>query len=222
MRKTNNKGGKSETRDRIIAASREYFFKNGHRGVTMEELAEVVGVSKKTLYVYFPTKLAILEAVMDLQFTMLFDTLEAVRVENEDTPIECLEAVIAKWQEILSQIQPVFWRDVHLDARNFLESTEVRRRKIVHGIFERIIRDGIEKGDFTSDSNPETGAEIMLAAIEGLIRSERLAQMGFTTRELIMMFVRRMIEGSLSDEGRKKLNAARAAKPSTSYNHEQS
>jgi len=217
-----SKSSRTGTRERIVAASREYFLKNGHRGVTMEELAEIVGVSKKTLYVYFPTKLAILEAVMDLQFTMLFDTLEAVRAANEDNPVECIEAVFAKWQEILSQVQPVFWRDLHLDGHGFLKQTEERRLKVVHEIFERIMRDGVEKGDFRNDICLGINAEVMLAAIEGLMRSERLARANLITKELIPAFVRQMIEGSLSDEGRRKLNAVKAAKQSTAKNHEQS
>jgi AcrR family transcriptional regulator len=210
-----------ETRARIVAASREYFFKNGHRGVTMEALAEVVGVSKKTLYVYFPTKLAILEAAMDMQFTILFESLESVRAANEENPIVCFEAVFAKWQEILVEIQPVFWRDVHLDARHFLESTESRRLKIVHGIFGRIIRDGIAKGDFKSDLSPELGTEVMLAAIEGIIRSERLAKTAIPMKELILGFVRRTTEGCLTGEGHKKLQAVQAAKLLAADNHEQ-
>ena len=214
MKKSTSSSTKCATRDRIVAVSREFFLKNGHRGVTMEELAGIIGVSKKTLYVYFPTKLAILEAVMDTQFEMVFNTLEAVRAENEANTIVCFEAVIARWQEFLATVQPVFWRDVHLDAHHFLQSTEQRRLKIVHGIFERIIRDGIAKGDFVYDANPEVGSEILLGAIEGLVRSERLAQMGFTTKELILMFIRRIFEGSLTDQGREKLKELKAAKHS--------
>jgi AcrR family transcriptional regulator len=201
-----------ETRERIVAASREYFFRNGHRGVTMEELAEIVGVSKKTLYVYFPTKLAILEAVMGMQFELLFDTLESVLTANAENPVVCIEAVISKWQEMLAFVQPVFWRDVHLDAHNFLQNTEQYRVKIVHGIFGRIIRDGIEKGYFMSDPNPETKVEIMLAAIEGIVRSRRLAHHGLTTKESILAFVRWLMVGSLSDKGRAELEAVNAGK----------
>src|SRR5258706_14931673 len=49
---------------RIVGGARRYFFAHGFRGVTMDDLAEELGMSKKTLYAHFPSKLALLHAVV--------------------------------------------------------------------------------------------------------------------------------------------------------------
>src|SRR6266536_2863827 len=46
-------------RQRIVDAARVHFFSNGFRSVTMDDLAEELGISKKTLYAHFPGKLII-------------------------------------------------------------------------------------------------------------------------------------------------------------------
>ena len=55
-------------RERIVAGGRRHFFANGFRGVTMEDLAEELGMSKKTLYAHFPSKTSLLQAVMVSKF----------------------------------------------------------------------------------------------------------------------------------------------------------
>ena len=196
----------NKTQEKIIAVSSEYFFRNGHRGITMDELAALIGISKKTIYVYFPTKLALLEEVLQRKFENVFAQLDEVRQSHEDNTAECFLAVMERWQELLSHMQPVFWRDVQLDASIFLESTVEKRKKIVHRIFGRIIRDGIAKGDMRSDMNPDLVADILLASAEGIIRSGKALEYNLAPRDLLVLLVRLVIEGSFSDSGREKWN----------------
>ena len=51
-------------RQRIVDAARAHFFSHGFRSVTMDDLAEELGISKKTLYAHFPGKFDLLEAVL--------------------------------------------------------------------------------------------------------------------------------------------------------------
>src|SRR5689334_25106941 len=51
-------------RRRIVAQARAHFFAHGFRGVTMDDLATELAMSKKTLYAHFASKGALLEAVL--------------------------------------------------------------------------------------------------------------------------------------------------------------
>src|SRR5215472_4376949 len=55
-------------RQRIVDAARTHFFSHGFRSVTMNDLAEELGISKKTLYRHFPGKIDLLEAVLADKF----------------------------------------------------------------------------------------------------------------------------------------------------------
>ena len=46
-------------RQRIIRAAREHFLLHGFHNVTMDDLVEVLGMSKKTVYAHFPSKIAL-------------------------------------------------------------------------------------------------------------------------------------------------------------------
>src|SRR5205823_14395325 len=51
-------------RQRIVDAARIHFLSHGFRSVTMDDLAEEIGISKKTLYANFTGKFDLLEAVL--------------------------------------------------------------------------------------------------------------------------------------------------------------
>src|SRR6058998_2879115 len=65
-------------RQRIVDAARAHFFSHGFRRVTMDDLAEELGISKKTLYAHFPGKFDLLEAVLADKFASVEATLKHV------------------------------------------------------------------------------------------------------------------------------------------------
>lgn len=50
---------------RILAACKELTLVHGFQGLRMDELASRAGVSKRTIYRYFPSKEAVIEAALD-------------------------------------------------------------------------------------------------------------------------------------------------------------
>src|SRR5204862_7599806 len=76
------------SRQRIVEAARAHFFSHGFRSVTTDDLAEELGVSKKTLYSHFPSKIALLEAVLADKFASLEANLEEItRAYPHDFPV---------------------------------------------------------------------------------------------------------------------------------------
>src|SRR5215831_7921758 len=65
-------------RERILAAAREQFLSHGFHRITMDDLAEGLGMSKKTIYAHFPSKSALLEAMLLDKFRCVEEELEAI------------------------------------------------------------------------------------------------------------------------------------------------
>lgn len=55
-----------DIRERIIKACRDLAVEQGLRGFTMDELAQRAGLSKRTVYRYFDSKQAIIQASLDI------------------------------------------------------------------------------------------------------------------------------------------------------------
>ena len=56
-----------ENRERILAKSRELFMQYGIRSVSMDDIAGVLGISKKTIYQYFADKEELVGAVIQFE-----------------------------------------------------------------------------------------------------------------------------------------------------------
>src|SRR5690242_5256245 len=82
-------------RGRIVSEARRQYFAHGFRGVTMDDLAARLGMSKKTLYATFADKAELLNAVvLDKARTVEEDLAEIVSKAAAD-PLEALEGMLA-------------------------------------------------------------------------------------------------------------------------------
>ena len=59
-------GRARETRDKVVAAAAEQFLANGWAGTGMRGIAQSAGVAVETVYSHFPSKRALLDAVIDI------------------------------------------------------------------------------------------------------------------------------------------------------------
>src|SRR6187551_3710734 len=63
-RRSPSDDGAVAARARIVQGAHKHFLSHGFRGVTMDDLAEELGMSKKTLYAHFRSKLELVGAVL--------------------------------------------------------------------------------------------------------------------------------------------------------------
>src|SRR5437764_10816989 len=105
MKRAHNPRTQSRKRDpnrqRIVEAARAHFFNHGFRSVTMDDLAEELGISKKTLYAHFPGKINLLEAVLANKFASVETTLkEVTRAHPRDFPATLRELLAGTQREL--------------------------------------------------------------------------------------------------------------------------
>lgn len=142
------------------------------QALTMERLANDVGVSRGTLYNYFDDK----DAVVDFVEARTFDpVLEAIgEVAASDLDAELKLTKIAEWiftsvyegSALIIALSPT--RQVADKCGGKLE----RKRRASNAI-EQIIREGIEKGRFKK-LPPVVVTEVFVGALTGMIESMAL------------------------------------------------
>lgn len=80
---------KHELREEILAAARDLFVKEGYESVSLRKIAERVGCSPGTIYLYYADKAAILNAICIETFARLDKRMEAIAQDPGD-PLERL------------------------------------------------------------------------------------------------------------------------------------
>ncbi|WP_408023658.1 TetR/AcrR family transcriptional regulator [Tenacibaculum sediminilitoris] len=69
-------------KDKIIDKAGEMFLTLGFKSATMDDIAKELGVSKKTLYKYFPNKTALVDASTEAVHNTISEAIDKVKSQN--------------------------------------------------------------------------------------------------------------------------------------------
>jgi len=138
----------------LIDAALALFVEKGFAATRTEEVALRAGVSKGTLFLYFPSKHDLLKAVLGHYMSERIDEGQALVAGFEGSRAELLREVLTQWWTQLydSPASGVF-KLVITEVRNFPEIAEYYQREVVdraHGLLAGVVEQGIERGEFRS------------------------------------------------------------------------
>jgi TetR/AcrR family transcriptional regulator, cholesterol catabolism regulator len=190
-------------RQRIVDAARAHFFRHGFRGVTMDDLAEELGISKKTLYAHFPGKFDLLEAVLAAKLAAVEATLKQVtRAHPRDFPATLRELLAGTHRE-LDEIKPPFVRDMRQKAPDVFKLVERRRAAIIQRYFGKFFIEGQRAGMVRKDVPAKLIIEILLAMVQSIMNPPKMEELGMMPKEGFSGILKIILEGALTSKGRK-------------------
>jgi AcrR family transcriptional regulator len=175
----------------------------------MDDLAAELGMSKKTLYANFPSKTALLEAV-------LMDKLSSAEADFERISSECssenpsaflavLQRMLACIQGHMGEIQPPFLHDIRREAPQMFELVESRRSEMIQRYFGKILDGGRKTGIIRKDVPANLVIEILLGAVQAIINPRKLAELDITPQSGFTTILTVLLEGLITKEGRAAL-----------------
>lgn len=169
--------------ERILAAARRLFFQQGFEKVSTDGLAKEASVSKATLYKYFPSMTAVLEAVVEAEvdvFERGIPTEVSTREEFEATLIHYgMNLLHFLNQSDIIQFAQLMFEEARSNpeiARVFYMAAYDRTVKDL----SQIIQQGLEQGFLISSLTSDELAEQLLGMWEGVCFIR--AQLGLTKK----------------------------------------
>jgi AcrR family transcriptional regulator len=194
--------GDDAARRRLLAAARRRFLGLGFRSVTMDELADELGMSKKTVYQQFPSKAALLEAVVLDKFGELQAELaEIVSESSADFPT-CLHRLLECLHRHTDEIKPPFVRDVQREAPALFEIIRSKRRDLIQRSLGEIFSQGCRQGLIRNDIAIPLMIEILLGAVDGIMNPAKVTELDLTPLSAFSAIIRVILEGVLTPRGR--------------------
>jgi AcrR family transcriptional regulator len=188
---------------RIVSAARQHFFAHGFRSVTMDDLAEELGMSKKTLYASFAGKTDLLRAVLLDKFQNIESDLQRL-VSSTSNVLDALHQLLACVQRHAGEIQAPFVRDIRREAPEMFQLVQNRRRSLIQRYFGKILDDGRRTGIFRRDISTRLMIEILLGATEAIMNPPKMAELGLTPKSGFLAILTVVLEGVLTKKGRSR------------------
>jgi AcrR family transcriptional regulator len=190
-------------RQRIVDAARAHFFSHGFRSVTMDDLADELGVSKKTLYAHFRGKIDLLGAVLADKFAGVEAMLKEVTRAYPHDFLATLQELLAGTQRELDEIKPPFVRDMRQKAPQVFKVVERRRATLIQRYFGKLFVEGQRAGMVRKDVPAKLIIEILLAMVQSIMNPPKMEELGMVPKEGFAGILKIVLEGVLTRKGRK-------------------
>ena len=139
-------------KEEIVKRALNDFMQYGFKSFTMDDLAGKLGMSKKTLYEHFPSKLELIEATLDYALDMSCRNVETF-VQGEGSVIENVYRNQKKVKEIFNiNSQRPIWELQKYYPKTY-ERMEVEFAKSDALFIDKLLEKGWEEGLFRKDIN---------------------------------------------------------------------
>lgn len=136
----------------LIQAALQLFVEKGFAATRSEEVAMRAGVSKGTLFLYFPSKTELLKAVIAETLAGRYDEWNAEFERFEGSTADMLRRCLDLWWELVGGTPASgITKLMMTEGNNFPELAAYYRREVVepgHALIRRILRRGIDSGEF--------------------------------------------------------------------------
>lgn len=136
----------------LLDAALALFVDKGFAATRAEEVARRAGVSKGTLYVYYPSKDELFKAVVRQNLSSLIAEGEALAGQFEGSSSQLLTELVHKWWQRVGNTPAAGIHKVVLaEAGNFPELADFYTREVVlpaHRLFSRCVLRGVARGEF--------------------------------------------------------------------------
>ncbi len=146
----------------------------------MDDLAVELRMSKKTMYVHFASKTALLEAVLRDKLQRAEEALKgAMKADNFSKQ---LEALLACLREQTEEIQPAFVRDMQREAADLFAVVQEGRARLIQCYFGQLLSSGQKAGRIRKDIRVELMIDALIGAVNGAIYPARMMELGMTPK----------------------------------------
>ncbi len=188
---------------RILETARRHLFAYGYNALTMDDLAHELGISKKTLYLHFPGKDAIISLIIEGIGRTIRAEMEAVLNDPALNFAQKLRGVVDAVAPRLAQANPAMLRELQRYAPRIYQKIDELRQKNIPYVFGRLFRAGIVEGAVRADLDPDFAAQFWLQAMRGLTHPDTLATTHLTPRQTLEKALEFFTGGLLTAGGRK-------------------
>ncbi len=191
-------------RENIILAASEKMRLLGIRSVSVDDLCHDLGISKKTFYVHFATKDALVDELLRRREQQLVEDVE--RKTKGKKMIDLLFDFIKVTKDLkdVRQVPPLLY-----DLKKYYPqqlTAHLQRLKIINrDIAARYLQQGVEEGLFRPDLNMEAVARVLASLHQVMLDKLAEAQNHPSIVQDSKMAMDIFMRGLISEEGEKRI-----------------
>ena len=170
MTSTNDGPEEVELRRRILDTARHLLVQEGYKALSMRKIADAIGYSATSIYLYFDSKDALLHALIHEGMMALRDRLQDAAAQHPESPAQRLHALCdcfvefglenPEYYEIMFQLRP--------ERMERYPPEKYRAARENLDFFARALDEGVDQGIFEVDDS-RVSASTVWASLHGTV-----------------------------------------------------
>jgi len=192
-------------RENIIHKSSELFLTLGFKSVTMDDIANTMGISKKTIYVHFSNKTKLVEAVTFTLFENICNGIDCICAEATNPIQELYDIKMFVLRHLKNeQASPIYQLKKYYPAiHDILKSKQFEK---MHESVSDSLKKGIETKVFRSNIDVEFISRLYFNGMTGIKDETIFPREKFSMEYLIENFLEYHLRAIVTEPGMKILN----------------
>lgn len=152
----------------LLSAALALFVERGYAATRLEDVAARAGVSKGTLYLYYSSKAALFQAVIQEGIVPVIAENEEIAAQHEGSSFSLLEKMLANWWNRIGKTEYAgIPKLVIAEAINFPEIGAFYYEKVIargRSLIGSALKRGMDSGEFRSQ-NIDLTIDILIAPV---------------------------------------------------------
>ena len=194
----------SEKRKQIVDRSRALFLERGFSALSMGDIASLQGISKKTLYRYFPNKAALSEAAIEERIVEVVAEIQRIADDRSLPLLRRLRGVLGVVSRQIAALGDTLVKDLYYHYPELWERIDKFRRERVFGVITGLFEEGIREGYFRREIEPRLVPLLFLNAMATVMTPAQLVSLPIPPVQVFDAFFRILFGGILAEDARRQ------------------
>lgn len=181
---------RQQLREKILKISMEEFKSKGIRAVKMDDIAALLGISKRTLYEIYSNKEELLLECIKFQEGQYDAYMASFEKDPSNNVIDIIIEFYNKQIQWLSDVNPLYFSDIQKYSQvvSYFERRDIERKQDKMIFYQRGIREGV----FRDDVDYDVLSRILKASIDYIKQTQMYKEYDLTRilNNIIMLFIR--------------------------------
>jgi len=151
-----------DKKEKILAAAREIFFKKSFYEATMDDIAQISGIKKPTIYYYFSSKIDLASQLLEINIENVFGKIEKIIVSTDNMK-ERIRMIVDFYINLLEE-NSKFFIIMQRIGYDFMQKEDSKKKMniLFEKLLERQKRADILFGDVILSSGKKVSGNIFL------------------------------------------------------------
>ena len=171
-------------KEKIVNGALELYMRMGVKSVNMDEVATNLGISKKTLYVYFDNKQDLVNHCFQKHYDLVSEMINTSAAQFENA-IDELFAIDESCSLVMKQINPYLLGELKRYYPNTWALIEQLKQKVLFNIMKKNLNKGIKQEIYRKEIDVDIIAKLMINRIDTLINEEVFPLTHYDFRKLL-------------------------------------